>query len=68
MVQEAAKYKVEDEQVKKKVKAKNSLGNYAYNMRNTLKDETLAGKLKPADKQKIERQSMRQLSGWTGTN
>ncbi|OMO85626.1 Heat shock protein 70 family [Corchorus capsularis] len=55
MVQEAEKYKSEDEEVKKKVEAKNSLENYAYNMRNTIKDEKFAGKLDPADKQKIEK-------------
>ncbi|RXH68817.1 hypothetical protein DVH24_031150 [Malus domestica] len=55
MVQEAEKYKAEDEEVKKKVDAKNSLENYAYNMRNTVKDEKVAGKLDPADKQKIEK-------------
>ncbi|TQD85447.1 hypothetical protein C1H46_029024 [Malus baccata] len=55
MVQEAERYKAEDEEVKKKVDAKNSLENYAYNMRNTVKDEQIAGKLDPADKQKIEK-------------
>ncbi|VVA91501.1 unnamed protein product [Arabis nemorensis] len=55
MVQEAEKYKAEDEQVKKKVEAKNSLENYAYNMRNTIKDEKLAQKLDQDDKQKIEK-------------
>ncbi|XP_061354355.1 heat shock 70 kDa protein-like isoform X3 [Gastrolobium bilobum] len=55
MVHEAEKYKAEDEEVKKKVDAKNSLENYAYNMRNTVKDEKIAGKLNPADKQKIEK-------------
>jgi L1 cell adhesion molecule like protein len=55
MVQDAEKYKAEDEQVKKKVEAKNSLENYAYNMRNTIKDEKLAQKLTQEDKQKIEK-------------
>ncbi|XP_048331791.2 heat shock cognate 70 kDa protein [Ziziphus jujuba] len=55
MVQEAEKYKAEDEQVKKKVEAKNALENYAYNMRTTIKDDNFAGKLDPADKQKIEK-------------
>ncbi|KAL1221014.1 Heat shock 70 kDa protein 5 [Cardamine amara subsp. amara] len=55
MVQDAEKYKAEDELVKKKVEAKNSLENYAYNMRNTLKDEKLAQKLDQEDKQKIEK-------------
>lgn len=35
MVQEAEKYKADDEALKKKVDAKNALENYAYNMRNT---------------------------------
>ncbi|XP_010459142.1 PREDICTED: heat shock 70 kDa protein 5-like [Camelina sativa] len=55
MVQDAEKYKAEDEQVKKKVEAKNSLENYAYNMRNTIKDEKLAQKLDQEDKKKIEK-------------
>ncbi|KAL3721170.1 hypothetical protein ACJRO7_005914 [Eucalyptus globulus] len=55
MVQEAEKYKAEDEGVKKKVEAKNALENYAYNMRNTVRDDKFAGKLDPADKQKIEK-------------
>ncbi|KAJ6341180.1 hypothetical protein OIU78_009369 [Salix suchowensis] len=56
MVQEAEKYKSEDEKVKKKVEAKNALENYAYNMRNTVRDEKVGGKLDPADKQKIEKE------------
>ncbi|KAI9081308.1 hypothetical protein K1719_036729 [Acacia pycnantha] len=55
MVQEAEKYKAHDEEVKKKVEAKNSVENHAYNIRNTIKDEKFAGKLDPADKQKIEK-------------
>lgn len=54
MVHDAEKYKAEDEEVKKKVDAKNALENYAYNMRNTIRDEKFAGKLDPADKSKIE--------------
>lgn len=54
MVRDAEKYKAEDEGVKRKVEAKNALENYAYNMRNTVKDEKLAGKLDAADKGKIE--------------
>ena len=39
MVQEAEKYKSEDEAHKEKIEAKNSLENYAFNMRNTVRDE-----------------------------
>ncbi|CAN6681442.1 unnamed protein product [Malus baccata var. baccata] len=55
MVQDAEKYRAEDEEVKKKVDAKNALENYAYNMRNTVRDDKFAGKLDPADKEKIEK-------------
>ncbi|XVF20074.1 hypothetical protein REPUB_Repub11eG0167000 [Reevesia pubescens] len=54
MVQEAEKYKSEDEEHKKKIEAKNALENYAYNMRNTIKDEKISSKLPAADKKKIE--------------
>ncbi|KAJ0045737.1 hypothetical protein Pint_06289 [Pistacia integerrima] len=54
MVQEAAKYKAEDEEHKKNVEARNALENYAYNMRNTVKDEKIGSKLAAADKKKIE--------------
>jgi heat shock 70kDa protein 1/2/6/8 len=54
MVQDAEKYKAEDEELKKKVEAKNGLENYAYNMRNTIKDDKIASKLSVEDKKKIE--------------
>ncbi|XP_015876923.3 heat shock cognate 70 kDa protein 2 [Ziziphus jujuba] len=54
MVQEAEKYKSEDEEHKKKVDAKNALENYAYNMRNTVKDDKIASKHAAADKMKIQ--------------
>ncbi|OIT31473.1 PREDICTED: heat shock 70 kDa protein-like [Nicotiana attenuata] len=55
MVRDAERYKAEDEEVKKKVEAKNGLENYAYNMRNTIKDEKIASKLSQEDKEKIEK-------------
>uniref|UniRef100_A0A0D3AEW4 Uncharacterized protein n=1 Tax=Brassica oleracea var. oleracea TaxID=109376 RepID=A0A0D3AEW4_BRAOL len=54
MVQAAEKYKTEDEDHKKKVEAKNALENYAYNMRNTIRDEKIGEKLAADDKKKIE--------------
>lgn len=39
MVQEAEKYKSEDEAHKERIDAKNALENYAFNMRNTIRDE-----------------------------
>ncbi|KAJ7562108.1 hypothetical protein O6H91_03G055500 [Diphasiastrum complanatum] len=54
MVQDAERYKSEDEVHRKKVEAKNALENYAYSMKNTIKDDKVAGKLDAADKKKIE--------------
>ncbi|KAI3524293.1 hypothetical protein L1887_02946 [Cichorium endivia] len=55
LVQEAERYKAEDEEVKKKVEARNALENYAYNMRNTVRDEKFAAKLAAEDKTSIEK-------------
>ncbi|KAF3562947.1 hypothetical protein DY000_02019943 [Brassica cretica] len=67
MVQEAEKYKSEDEEHKKKVEAKNALENYAYNMRNTIQDEKIGEKLPAADKKKIE-DSIEQAIQWLENN
>ncbi|KAL4854067.1 Heat shock cognate protein [Chlorella vulgaris] len=55
MVQEAEKYKSEDEQARRKVEAKNGLENYAYSMRNTLKDTNIAAKIDASDKERLEK-------------
>jgi L1 cell adhesion molecule like protein len=67
MVQDAEKYKSEDEEHKKKVDAKNSLENYAYNMRNTIQDEKIASKLPADDKKKIE-EAVDQAITWLDNN
>jgi len=54
MVKEAEQYKAEDSKNKEKVESKNALENYAYSLRNTLKDENISGKLDSGDKQKLE--------------
>jgi len=54
MVQEAEKYKAEDEAAASRITAKNGLESYAYNLRNTLTDDKLASKFDPADKTKLE--------------
>jgi len=55
MVKDAEKYKAEDEKNKEKIEAKNGLENYAYSLRNTLKDEKIAGKMDSGDKEKLEK-------------
>merc|ERR1711887_355138 len=52
MVEEAEKYKNEDEKTRLNIEAKNSLENYTYNIKNTIKDE----KLKKKKKKKKHRQ------------
>ena len=54
MVLDAEKYKVEDDEHRKKVRAKEALENYAYDMRNTINDKKIGAKLDPASKKKIE--------------
>merc|ERR1719169_410321 len=54
MVNEAEKYRAEDEATKTKVEAKNGLENYCFTMRNTLQEEKLKDKFEPGDKDKIE--------------
>jgi len=55
MVQEAEKYKADDEKNREKIEAKNALENYAYSLRNSIKDENLSSKLDADDKQKLEK-------------
>ena len=54
MVQEAEKYKAEDEAAASRIASKNTLESYAYNLRNTLTDDKLAAKFEAADKSKLE--------------
>jgi L1 cell adhesion molecule like protein len=54
MVNEAEKFKGEDEKTKKRVEAKNSFENYCFQMKNTLNDENLKQKFTEDDKKIIE--------------
>merc|ERR1712122_121957 len=49
MVEEAEKYKAEDENNRARIEAKNALENYAYNLRNSLNEEKLKDKIDEAD-------------------
>ena len=53
MVADAEKYKAEDEQAAVRIQAKNGLESYAYNLRNTLQDEKISGKIDATDKAKL---------------
>uniref|UniRef100_A0A8C5V8L9 Heat shock cognate 71 kDa protein n=1 Tax=Microcebus murinus TaxID=30608 RepID=A0A8C5V8L9_MICMU len=72
MVQEAEKYKAEDEKRRDKVSSKNSLESYAFNMKATVEDEKLQGKINDEDKQKIlflrERERCNEIINWFDKN
>jgi L1 cell adhesion molecule like protein len=53
MVQEAEKYKAEDEKQRDKVSFNNSLESYAFDMKANVEDEKLQSKINDEDKQKI---------------
>lgn len=67
MVQEAEKYKEEDESNKAKVEAKNGLENYCYTMKNTLTEEKLKEKFEESDKKKIE-EAVDEALSWLDKN
>merc|ERR1712018_1041748 len=54
MVQDAERYKTEDEKLRKKVDAKNALENYCFQVKNTLNDEQTISKFSEDDKKIIE--------------
>jgi len=54
MVNDAEKFKEEDEAMAKKIQAKNSLENYCFQMKNTLDDEKLKSVFTDDDKKVIQ--------------
>ena len=67
LVQEAERYKAEDEANKGRVEAKNSLENYAFQIRNSINDEKLAGKLSEDDKKKVN-DAISSTTSWLDKN
>merc|ERR1711970_1147104 len=67
MVDEAEKYKDEDEENRSKVEAKNGLENYCFTMRNTLQEEKLKEKFEGDDKDKIEK-AVQEALDWLDKN
>ncbi|XP_023916070.1 heat shock cognate 70 kDa protein 2-like [Quercus suber] len=64
MVQDAKRYKAEDDYHMKKVKAKLDLENYAYNMKNAVNDENICAKLSPAVLKEIK-DAIEQVIQWS---
>jgi L1 cell adhesion molecule like protein len=67
MVNEAEKFREEDEQNKSKIEAKNGLENYCFTMRNTLQEEKLKDKFEGDDKDKIEK-AVQETLDWLDKN
>jgi len=67
MVQEAEKYKAEDEKNRGTIEAKNGLENYCFTMRNTLQEEKLQDKFEGDDKDKIEK-AVQETLDWLDKN
>lgn len=53
MVNEAERYRNEDEQQRDRISAKNALESYCFNMKSTMEDEKVKDKIDASDKQKI---------------
>ncbi|XP_028668191.1 heat shock 70 kDa protein isoform X1 [Erpetoichthys calabaricus] len=67
MVQDAEKYKTEDEAQREKISAKNSLESYAFNIKSSMEDENMKGKISEEDKKKIVDKCNRTIS-WLENN
>jgi L1 cell adhesion molecule like protein len=67
LVAEAERYKAEDDSNRARVDAKNSLENYAYQMRNTMNDEKMADKIPGDDKAKIDA-AISDTTSWLDAN
>merc|ERR1719265_1362016 len=62
MVQEAEKFKAEDDLNKAKIEAKNGLENYCFTMRNTLNEEKLKDKFEAGDQETLDWLDKNQLA------
>lgn len=67
MVQEAEKYKAEDEAAKARIEARNSLENYCYTLRNTLSEDKVKDKISADDKKAIE-DKIQEVLDWMENN
>ncbi|KAG0263609.1 70-kilodalton heat shock protein [Linnemannia exigua] len=67
MVNEAEKYKAEDEAATARIQAKNGLESFAFNIKNSLADEKVGGKLDAADKKKLE-DACQEVISWLDAN
>merc|ERR1711981_137923 len=67
LVQEAERFKSEDEANRARVEAKNALENYCYSMKSSLSDEKMADKI-PADEKTKCMDSINSTTSWLDAN
>ena len=67
MVQEAEKFKGEDDALKDKVQAKNGLEGYAYSMKQTVEDDKVKDKISDEDKKSIT-DKCKEVIEWLDSN
>ena len=67
LVQEAERYKAEDEANRVRIEAKNALENYTFQLKNSLNDEKLAGAIPEAEKSKLN-EAISSTTSWLDSN
>jgi len=67
MVDNAEKYKEEDEAIKEKIESRNALENYVYSLKNTINDENMKDKLEEDDKSVLE-EKISEMVTWLDEN
>lgn len=67
MVNDAEKYKAEDEKQKDRIQAKNGLESYSFNMKSTVEDENLKDKIS-ADDKKVIMDKCNEVIAWLDSN
>lgn len=67
MVKNAARYKSEDDAMRKKIDARNAYEHYIYNVRNTLEDQNVSEKISGEDKSTIE-EAVKSHQSWYDSN
>jgi len=67
LVQEAERFKSQDDANRQKIEAKNGLENYCFSMKNSVNDEKMAGKI-PADAKKKVLDAISATTTWLDSN
>merc|ERR1711968_404616 len=67
LVQEAERYKSEDDANRARVEAKNALENYCFQVKSSINDEKLAGAISAEDKEKIP-SAISETQSWLDSN